>query len=254
MTLLATQNLSKNFGGLKAVAHVNFRVNNNEKVGIIGPNGAGKTTLINLVSGFIKPTEGKIFYLGEDITNLPIYERARRGIVRTFQLASIFRDLKVIENVALSYLRFTNIYRSMRSRFLGDLLSKEVVSVSLKALEELGLENKAYKKSSELPYGEQRKIEIMMALLQDPKVILIDEPFAGLSEAEIYELLDVLRKYTTQKSVVIIDHKISKVTSFVDRLCVMHEGELICEGKPDDVICDPRVRTIYWKYKNNYLK
>ena len=247
--MLETVNLSKYFGGLKAVDAVNFKVNTNEKVGIIGPNGAGKTTFINLLSGLYPPTSGKVIYLRENITSMGISERVQRGIVRTFQLASVFTDLKVVENIALAYLKFTNVYKSFKERFLGNFLSEEIIDKAFKALKEVGLENKAYKQCSELSYGEQRKLEIMMALTLDPKVILIDEPFAGLSEVEIYEIIDLLKEHTRTKTMVIIDHKVSKVTSFVDRLCVMCEGKFLCEGKPDDVICDPKVRAIYWKYE-----
>jgi branched-chain amino acid transport system ATP-binding protein len=246
--LLETKNLSKYFGGLKAVDSVNFRVNANEVVGIIGPNGSGKTTLVNLISGLYSPTSGRVVYFGEDITSMGAYERVRRGIMRTFQLASVFKDLKVIENVALAYLRFTRTYKSLKERFLGTFLSEEVRDRAFKALEEVGLEKRAYKKCSELAYGEQRKLEIAMSLVLDPKLILIDEPFAGLSEVEIKEILDVLSKYSKSRSMVVIDHKVSKIIDFVDRLCVMNEGKILCEGEPSEVICDARVRAIYWKY------
>lgn len=248
--MLETQALTKSFGGLKAVDKVNFKVNDKEHVGIIGPNGAGKTTFINLISGYFRPTAGKVIYEGKDITRWSPEERVQAGIVRTFQLASIFTELKVIENVALAIGGLIYRNKLLRWGFLGHILSNDVRKIAINLLEEIGLEEKMYKKCSELSYGERRKVEIAMAIALNPKVILVDEPFAGLSEAEIPEVTEILKMYLEDKILIIVDHKISKIIPFVKRLCVMHEGKIICDGEPNKVICDPEVRKVYWKHEN----
>lgn len=245
--LLETKSLTKKFGGLTAVNNVNLVINNTERrIGIMGPNGAGKTTLINLITGLLKPTSGKIFFRGEDITNMGIHDRAAKlGIVRTFQLASVFNSLNCIENLALIRTRFRR-KKKILWKFLGNIYDD--IFEEMLWLERFNLKEKAFQQVSDLPYGEKRKLEIAMALSLEPKILFLDEPFAGLNDAEIEEICQLIEKFTGNITVVIIEHKISKIIPFVDRLCVLHEGKLIADGKPDVVENDPYVKKVYWKY------
>jgi len=244
--IIETKEVDKFFGEFAALSNVTLFLKNKEKLGLIGPNGAGKTTLINVISGYYKPSRGKIFYLGEDISHLDIHERVKKGLVRTFQITSIFGNLKVIEHVALA---FTYSLKSVKWKFFGNLLDPYTLELSYNALEEIGLEKSANMKCSELAHGDRRKLEIAMAKALKPKVLLLDEPFAGLSDVEIDSLKDdidnFLNKYDC--SLLIVDHKITKLMDFVDRLYCLHEGKILSEGKPSEVVKCESVRKVYWK-------
>ena len=244
--ILAAEGLSKHFGGLIAVNEVNFHVSRNEAVGIIGPNGSGKTTLFNLLSGFFPPTEGRIFFFGDDITHVPPYQRVMKGMVRTFQLVSVFNSMTVWENMVLSSIRFKEKHTSPRKFFFSSTKNEEIQENCLEALNLVRLESKAMTLTSELSYGLKRRLEIGIALSLNPKLLLLDEPLAGLSDIEISEVLDLLHRIKKNFILVIIEHKLSKIVNLVDRLCVMNEGNFICEGDPNNVLCDPSVRECYW--------
>lgn len=245
-SILMAEGLSKHFGGLIAVNKVNFSINQEEVTGIIGPNGSGKTTLFNLLSGFFPPTEGRIIFLGEDITHTSPHERVIKGMVRTFQLVSVFNTMTVWENLILSTLRFNEKHSSPQKFFFSSAKDGEIIEDCLSTLKMIGLEKKAQSLTSELPYGSKRMLEIGIALSLRPKLLLLDEPLAGLSDAEISEVLDLLRQIKTGLTLCIIEHKVSRIVDFVDRLCVMNEGQFICEGSPTHVLCDPNVRECYW--------
>ncbi|MEW5744895.1 MAG: ABC transporter ATP-binding protein [Nitrospirota bacterium] len=245
-TIIETQGVTKRFGGFTAVDRVTFRMNEGQAVGIIGPNGAGKTTFFNLLTGLFLPDEGTVSFFGEDITRVPPQERTVRGIVRTFQLVSVFDSLSVAENLVLAVTRFSAAYASKRRFFFSDARQSALVGECLKALGMMGLEQKARLMTSELSYGDKRKLEIAIALSMKPKILLLDEPFAGLSDAEIGEVLQLISEVKKRCSLVIIEHKISRIVDLVERLNVMHEGKLIAEGAPKQVLCDPFVREVYW--------
>lgn len=244
--ILMAEGVSKHFGGLIAVNNVNFSINQGEVTGIIGPNGSGKTTLFNLLSGFFPPTGGRITFLGEDITNASPHERVLKGMVRTFQLVSVFNTMTVWENLVLSTIRFNEQHTSPRKFFFSSTKNREVLKDCLKVLKMVGLERKAQSLTSELPYGSKRMLEIGIALSLNPKLLLLDEPLSGLSDTEISEVLGLLQQIKKNLTLCIIEHKVSKIVDFVDRLCVMNEGKLICQGSPDHVLCDPTVRQCYW--------
>jgi len=244
--ILIAEGLSKHFGGLIAVNNVNFSLNKEEVTGIIGPNGSGKTTLFNLLSGLFPPTAGRIIFLGEDITHTPPHERVKKGMVRTFQLVSVFNTMKVWENLILSNLQFNERQTSLRKFLFSSTKNREIIENCFKILKMVGLESKAQSLTSELPYGSKRMLEIGIALALKPKLLLLDEPLAGLSDAEISEVLDLLQQIKRNLTLCIIEHKVSKITEFVDRLCVMNEGQFICEGDPTHVLNDPSVRECYW--------
>jgi len=244
--ILAAQGLSKHFGGLIAVNKVNFSIKRDEVAGIIGPNGSGKTTLFNLLSGFFPPTEGRITFLGEDITHIPPHERVMKGMVRTFQLVSVFNSMTVWENLVLSSIRFKKSHTSPRKFFFSSAKNEDVLENCVKAMKLVGLHRKARTLTSELPYGSKRMMEIGIALSLNPKLLLLDEPLSGLSDGEISEVFDLLQQIKKNLTLVIIEHKVSKIVTLVDRLCVMNEGNFICEGDPDHVLYDPSVRECYW--------
>jgi branched-chain amino acid transport system ATP-binding protein len=244
--ILAAEGLSKHFGGLIAVNKVNFLIKKDEVTGIIGPNGSGKTTLFNLLSGFFPPTEGRITFLGDEITHVPPYQRVMKGMVRTFQLVSVFNSMTVWENMVLSSIRFKEKHTSPRKFFFSSTKNEEIQENCLEALNLVRLESKAVALTSELSYGLKRRLEIGIALSLNPKLLLLDEPLAGLSDIEISEVLDLLHRIKKNFTLVIIEHKLSKIVNLVDRLCVMNEGNFICEGDPNNVLCDPSVRECYW--------
>jgi branched-chain amino acid transport system ATP-binding protein len=241
--ILETKGLTINFDGLVAVHNVDFRIEEGGSVGIIGPNGAGKTTFFNLLTGFYAPTRGKIFFYGRDITAEPAHRRVAMGMIRTFQLVSVFDNLTVLENLILSVAKE---YFPKANFFFSEARKEELEGICLNALRSLGLGDKADLITSKLSYGDKRKLEITVALLMKPKILLLDEPFSGLSDHEIVEVSRIIKNSKKDFSMIIIEHKISRIVELVDRLCVMHEGKLIAEGTPNQVLCDPLVREVYW--------
>jgi branched-chain amino acid transport system ATP-binding protein len=244
--IIETKDVTKRFNGFIAVDTVNYRIREGQAVGIIGPNGAGKTTFFNLLTGMFPPSAGRISFLGQDITGTPPYTRTSLGIVRTFQLVSVFDSLKVIDNLVLANVRFGRNYSS-KARFLfSDARQKDTMAACGESLRMMGIEDKADLMTSELSYGNKRKLEIAIALSLKPKILLLDEPFAGLGDGEIGEVLRLLNEVKSRFTLVIIEHKISRIIDLVERLSVMHEGRLIADGLPKDVLCDPLVREVYF--------
>jgi branched-chain amino acid transport system ATP-binding protein len=244
--ILIAEGLSKHFGGLIAVNKVKFSIKKDEVTGIIGPNGSGKTTLFNLLSGFFPPTEGRITFLGDEITHIPPHERVMKGMVRTFQLVSVFNSMTVWENLVLSSIRFKKRDTSPRKFFFSSAKNEDILENCLGAMKLVGIQSKARTLTSELSYGSKRMLEIGIALSLNPKLLLLDEPLSGLGDVEISEVIDLLQRIKKDLTLVIIEHKVSKIVNLVDRLCVMNEGNFICEGNPDHVLCDSSVRECYW--------
>jgi branched-chain amino acid transport system ATP-binding protein len=244
--LLQTRGLTKRFNGLTAVNDVNFELKEGEVAGIIGPNGAGKSTFFNLLTGLFPPSEGKILFMGQEITTVPSYHRVRMGLVRTFQLVSVFESLTALNNLVLAKIRFDKNYAPKRKFFFKDAHHAETVDACLEALQTVGIADRADVKTFELSYGDKRKLEIALALSLNPRILLLDEPLSGLSDAEISEVLDLIRQVKKNFTLILIEHKISRIVDLVERLSVMHEGRLIAEGKPQEVLCDPLVRKVYW--------
>ncbi len=244
--ILSTKGATKRFDGLVAVNQITYQVHEGEVAGIIGPNGAGKSTFFNLLTGYFIPTEGRVFFHDEDITRMPPHQRVMLGIARTFQLVSVFNEMSVLENMMLARVRQGRDYASKARFFFKNARYKELEEECLQALDALGIARKANIRTSDLSYGEKREMEIAIALSLNPKVLLLDEPFAGLSLVDIDHISAVIRKLIGKFAIVIIEHKISKLTDLVERLCVINEGSLICDGLPKDVICDPRVKECYW--------
>ncbi len=244
--LIATQGLTKNFGGLIAVNQVDFHIKKGQATGLIGPNGSGKTTLFNLLSGYFPPTEGSITFEGQDLSRTPPHRRVGMGMARTFQLVSVFDSLSVWENLILSNLTFKKRERSVVNFYLKSTRRPAVLNDCAQTLAVVGLEAKAGSVTAELSYGDKRMLEVAIALSLKPKLLLLDEPLSGLSDHEIGEVIEVLHRGKQELTLVIIEHKISKIVDLVERLSVMNDGYIICEGDPEDVLSDSAVRECYW--------
>jgi len=244
--IIKVENLTKRFGELVAVNNVTYSLRKNEITGIIGPNGAGKTTFFNLITGYYIPDKGSVFFDGTDVTRMPPQKRVHMGMVRTFQLTSAFDNLRVIDNLILAY------YRIYKSSSIGNMffsriqpfVENETVS---ECLENFELKDVAFRETKNLSLGEKRRLEIAMAIITRPKVLMLDEPFAGLSEFEIADVLKVLRAHAGEQTIFIVEHKISKIRGFVERLTVMSEGRIIADGDYESVLNSPEVRKSYWK-------
>ncbi len=244
--IICAQGVTKRFGGITAVDRVDYVLHEHEIAGIIGSNGAGKTTFFNLLTGYYTPDEGAIRYRDEDITRLPPEQRVARGMMRTFQLTATFDNLSVVDNLLLAYFR---AYR--RSTLLQLVLNTRKahrndarIAACLETFNLAGLRDREVR---HLSLGEKRRLEIAMAILAEPKVLLLDEPRAGLAESEIQGVLEVLRRHAGRQTILIVEHKISHVRDFLQRLTVMHEGRVIADGGYDECLHHPEVRRSYWQ-------
>jgi branched-chain amino acid transport system ATP-binding protein len=244
--ILRAEGVTKRFGPVVAVDRVDYQLRQHEVAGILGSNGAGKTSFFNLLTGYYIPTEGKIFYKGRDITNLTPQQRVSLGMMRTFQLTSTFDNLSVTDNLVLSFFRahrnssLLNLFFSTRKKYRDD----ENIHA---ALDQFNLRAVSDRLVTHLSLGEKRRMEIAMAVLAKPEVLLLDEPLAGLAESEIKGVLDVLRKQVGKQTILIVEHKISHVKDFLQRLIVMHEGRIIAEGGYEECLRHPEVRKSYWQ-------
>jgi len=243
-TLLETRGLGRAFGALQAVAGVSLAVEPGEIRAIIGPNGAGKTTLFHLISGLLAPTSGRVLFRGDDVTALPAPERCRRGISRTFQITSIFPELSVLENVRIAVqLRSGGNFRLVGGR--GILEASEQRARA--SLDSLGLLGRAAEPASTLPHGDQRLLEIAMAVAQEPALLLLDEPTQGLSPEDTVATVAVIRQVAGQQSltILLVEHDMDVVFDLADRISVLHFGELIAEGTPDQIRANADVQRAY---------
>lgn len=248
MYILEVRELTKHFGGIRAIEEVSFRIEGGSIVSIIGPNGAGKTTFFNCITGLTRPTKGRIFFSEKDITGMAPHNIVKLGIARTFQNIRLFKEMTVLENVMVSQ------HMKMRAglfRILArhrDFLAEEESSVE-KALEYLslvGIEELAGIPSFNLPYGDQRRLEIARALATEPTVLLLDEPTAGMNQQETQEIMEIIRKLQKLgKTVVIIEHDMSLVMGISEKIVVLDHGVKIAEGKPEEIKNDPLVIEAY---------
>ena len=242
MNALEIASLTKSFSGLRVIAGLDMHIEPGERHLIIGPNGAGKTTLFNLITGEHAADRGSIRVLGRDITRLPVRRRAHLGIARTYQIITLFPDNSLRENVALALLglspeRWDPFSRLDRNHRLMDRADR--------VLGRVGLEAFASKPLKETAYGEQRRVEIAMALAQEPKLLLLDEPFAGLSSAERAEVSALLNAIPREVTIVMIEHDMDVALEFAERISVMHFGRVIVAGDRQEVVDDTRTREIY---------
>ncbi len=247
--LLKGEKLTKRFGGLLAVDGVDFEVKKGEIFGLIGPNGAGKTTLFNLITGVMEPTAGSIYIDEEEVTKLPPYEIANRGISRTFQEIKLFKALNVEENVMLGMVSNSKI-GLLNTILHSGIYKREKRRIEERAyniLEIVGLEHRIGWQAKNLPYGEQRMLEIGRALATSPKILALDEPAAGMNEQESDKLLETIN-YIRDKmdiTIFIIEHDMKVIMSLCDRIMVMDFGQKIAEGRPSEIQNNPLVIEAY---------
>jgi branched-chain amino acid transport system ATP-binding protein len=239
---LETRGLAKSFGALAVARDIDFRLPAGARHALIGPNGAGKTTFINLVTGRLKPSAGRILIAGEDVTHLAPEARVKRGIGRTFQINALFNGLSVLENVILPI--------AERRGLAGDMLRlagsrPALVEEAFALLEKLGIASEARRLVRELPYGRQRLVEIAIALGLEPKVLLLDEPAAGVAAAETGLILDVIESLPRDIALLIIEHDMALVFRLAQRITVLVQGAVLTEGAPAEIAVDPRVREVY---------
>ena len=240
--LLETRGLSRNFGALAAARNINFRLEAGARHALIGPNGAGKTTFINLLTGVLRPSAGEILLKGRDITQVAEAERVKLGIARTFQINRLFRGLSVLENVCVAVSERAGVAPLML-RPAGR--RKNVIEESMQLLHSMKLQDVAGDRISELPYGQQRLVEIAIALGLRSEVLLLDEPAAGVPSAESHIILDAIAALPKHIGVLIIEHDMDVVFRFAERITVMVGGAVFTEGTPAQIQADERVRAVY---------
>lgn len=244
--IIRAESVTKRFGAQVAVDKVDYLLQENEVAGIIGSNGAGKTTFFNLLTGYFPPDEGIIRFRGEDATHMTPQERVAKGMMRTFQLTSTFDNLSLVDNLVLAFFRAhkkATLLRLLLNTCKAHRGQEKIVRV----LETFNLQDLRDKQVKHLSLGEKRRLEIAMAILAEPKVLLLDEPLAGLAESEIQGVLDVLRRQVGSQTILIVEHKISHVQYFLERLMVMHEGRVIADGGCEECLRHPEVRRSYWQ-------
>jgi len=241
-TLLETRGLCKSFGALEVARDVDFRLERGARHALIGPNGAGKTTLVNLLTGLLAPSRGAVLLEGEDLTELQQAKRVKRGIARTFQINQLFRGLTVLDNVYIAVAERLGAGGSM-IRPAGR--RADVIAEAAGLLETLKLEDDAGRRIHELPYGRQRLVEIAIALGLKPRVLLLDEPAAGIPSAESHILLDAIAGLPKEIAVLIIEHDMDLVFRFAERITVMVSGAIFAEGSPAEIAANREVRAVY---------
>jgi len=242
MTALAVQNLEKSFGGLRVTAAVNLAVEPGERRLIIGPNGAGKTTLFNLITGELRPDGGSITLFDRDISRVPSRRRAHLGISRTYQIITLFQGETLLRNVMLSLLGLSHL----RWNPLVRIERQEALIVHAReVLARVALDHLAERPVGETAYGERRRVEIAMALAQNPRVLLLDEPFAGLSIEERRDVLRLVTSIPRDVTIVMIEHDMDVALDFAERITVLHFGAVVVEGTRGEVVAHPRTREIY---------
>jgi len=242
VSALTVSNLCKSFGGLHVTSDVNLNVEPGERRLIIGPNGAGKTTLFNLITGELSPDAGSIVLFGNDITRVPSRRRPHLGMARTYQIITLFPHDTIIHNVSLALLGLS----PLRWNPLIDMKRQShIIERGREALARVGLGHIADRPLAQTSYGERRRVEIAMALTQNPKVLLLDEPFAGLSIDERRDVKQLLLAIPRDVTIVMIEHNMDVALEFAERITLLHFGEVIVEGNRAEVVADPRTREVY---------
>ncbi len=240
--MLKVENVLQNYGGLAVLRDVSFSIEAGERVGLIGPNGAGKTTLFNILSGLLRHVSGRIYFLDKEVTRLPAYKRASLGMARSFQISALFPSLSLLDNVRLAIQgtrasRF-QMFRTVNS--YGNIL-KDAETL----LESVHLWERRYDPINTLPHGKQRQLEILLALASKPKLLLMDEPNAGLTSGETADLSNAIRSLVGDTTVFFCAHDMNLVFSLAHRVIVLHIGQIIAQGTPQEIRANPKVREIY---------
>jgi len=242
--ILETRNLRKEFGALVAVDNVDLQVQANTVHAIIGPNGAGKTTLFNLLSNAFEPTAGKVFFEGRDITHLPMHRISHLGIGRSFQITNLFPNLTALENVRLAVQAMgRDNFRFLRTA--GHF--KRYEARAWEVLKQVGLADRALMLARTLPHGDQRKLELALILAPDPKLLLLDEPTAGMAAEQVPDMMGLINqiRLAGNKTVILVEHNMSVVMNISDRITVMHQGRVLAEGTPAEISANVEVQSAY---------
>jgi ABC-type branched-subunit amino acid transport system ATPase component len=237
--VIETRDLRRAFGGIVALAGVTLKIADGERRAIIGPNGAGKTTLFNILTGELAPTGGTVRLGGEDVTRKRPHELALRGLARMYQRNELFEPLSARENVALAVGAAAGPYRPFTSPSAADLAASDAL------LERVGLADRATAVARSLSHGERRQLELALALAQRPRVLLLDEPTAGMSPAETERIVRLIAALDAALTIVVVEHDMDVVFRIAQRITVLHEGRIIAEGSPDEVRADTQVNEVY---------
>lgn len=242
MSILKTEGLSHDFKGLKVISDVNLQVIEGERHAIIGPNGAGKTTLFNLITGSIIPKDGRIFFKGREVTNAKPYKLVRMGMGRSFQITSTFSRLTAFENIRMGILSKEGIRFSL---FRKVDKMKAITEETDRVLKRINLYEERDVLAGELSYGKHRSLEVGMAVATDPDLVMLDEPTAGMSREETRHTVALIRRLTEGRTMVIIEHDMGVVFSIADRITVLHHGEILATGSPQEIRDSPEVKGAY---------
>lgn len=242
MGLMEVRDLNKSFGGVHATSHVSLDVEEGELHAIIGPNGAGKTTLISQLSGEMLPDSGEILFAGRNITKHPMHARSHMGLARSFQITSVFKDMTMLENVSLAI----QAHQGHSFRFWGAAAKdKSLTEPAMEYLAQVGLDDKADRIASAVSHGEHRQLEIAMALATDPKLLLLDEPMAGMGPEESSRMVEILNKLKGSKTMLLIEHDMDAVFALADRISVLVYGAIIATDTPDAIRTNEEVKRAY---------
>jgi len=236
------EGLTKTFGGLRAVDNLSMKVPVGQRRALIGPNGAGKTTLFNCISGSLSPSAGQVFLFGKEVTNLAEHRRTPMGIGRTYQITNVFHQLSVMENVLLAVQgtgRQKWIMHRSVDRFSGNLAR------AAEMLELVGIGHRSSVSVQHLSYGERRQLELALALASNPRVLLLDEPSSGLSPGERQRIAEIIKDLPRDITLILIEHNMDVALGLADQVVVLHRGQIILEGAPDEVRANPEVREVY---------
>lgn len=245
--MLKVEDLSQHYGGLNVLRRVSFSIEDGEKVGLIGPNGAGKTTMLNVLTGLLSSASGHIYFLGREVTNMPAYKRVSLGMARSFQINTLFPNLSLLDNVRLA-VQGTKPSRFQMFRLIdsyGNILDETKTLLQL-----VNLWEKRYAPISTLSHGEQRQLEILLALASKPKLLFMDEPSAGLTSDETVDLINIIRSLVAGTTVFFCGHDMELVFALADRVMVLYGGQVIAQGTPEEIQTNARVREIYLGTEN----
>jgi branched-chain amino acid transport system ATP-binding protein len=242
MPLFSVKNLTKRFGALTATNNITLDVGREGIMAIIGPNGAGKTTFFNLLTGFIKPDDGKIFYKGTDVTGQKPYRIIRHGISRSFQVVSIFEEMTVLDNVRVGVQRNLGL---MNKLFLPYHKDRKTTDEAMAVLEHVGLGHMADLPADSIPHGDRKILDLCMALTSKPETLLLDEPMAGLSKAERIRITSVIKNLSLDHKIILVEHDMDLVFSVADVILVLHHGTVLAYDEPDKVSANEEVQSAY---------
>ena len=239
--ILEVQAVSRYFGKFQALHNITARFQAGELTAIIGPNGAGKSTFFNVISGGIAPSTGTVHFEGRDISSMAQHDYARAGIAKSFQITNVFKHLSAHENVRVALQVQTSRYQILRPRAAYTEVSDKADALLVK----VGLVDSRSKLAGDLAHGQQRSLEVAMALACGPKLLLMDEPTAGMSPQETVVMMDLITQMAAERTIILVEHKMKLVMGLCKRLLVLHHGELLAEGSPDDIRCNSEVKRVY---------